>query len=48
MTTPIAAEGSCPRAPVSRAGRAVDGRQVPLYLFRLPDGSDTEMVACGG
>lgn len=24
---------------------AVDGRQVPLYLFRLPDGSDMEMVA---
>nr|WP_026883005.1 SUMF1/EgtB/PvdO family nonheme iron enzyme [Clostridium akagii] len=30
------------------AGRnvpAADGRQVPLYLFRLPDGSDMEMVA---
>lgn len=24
---------------------AADGRQVPLYLFRLPDGSDMEMVA---
>ena len=30
------------------AGRdvpAADGTQVPLYLFRLPDGSDMEMVA---
>lgn len=30
------------------AGRkvpAADGKQVPLYLFRLPDGSDMEMVA---
>jgi formylglycine-generating enzyme required for sulfatase activity len=30
------------------AGRnvpAADGRQVPLYLFRLPDGSDMELVA---
>jgi formylglycine-generating enzyme required for sulfatase activity len=24
---------------------AADGRQAPLYLFRLPDGSDMEMVA---
>ena len=24
---------------------AADGKQVPLYLFRLPDGSDMEMVA---
>jgi len=30
------------------AGRdvpAAEGTQVPLYLFRLPDGSDMEMVA---
>ena len=29
----------------SRDVSAADGRQVPLYLFRLPDGSDMEMVA---
>ncbi len=29
----------------SRDVPAADGRQVPLYLFRLPDGSDMEMVA---
>jgi len=38
-----------PRLPegLRRAGRdvpAADGRQVPLFLFRLPDGSDMEMV----
>lgn len=47
MTTPIAAEGKLPEG-LRLAGRdvpAADGRQVPLYLFRLPDGSDTEMVA---
>jgi len=29
----------------SREVPAADGRQVPLYLFRLPDGTDMEMVA---
>ena len=47
MTTPIAIEGKLPEA-LLLAGRdvpAADGRQVPLFLFRLPDGSDMEMVA---
>ena len=47
MTTPIAVEGKLPEG-LRLAGRdvpAADGRQVPLYLFRLPDGSDMEMVA---
>jgi hypothetical protein len=40
-------EGELPEG-LRLAGRdmpAADGRQMPLYLFRLPDGSDMEMVA---
>jgi formylglycine-generating enzyme required for sulfatase activity len=47
MTTPMTIKGKLPEG-LRLAGRdvpAADGRQVPLYLFRLPDGSDMEMVA---
>jgi hypothetical protein len=40
-------EGKLPEG-LRLAGRnvpAADGMQVPLYLFRLPDGSDMKMVA---
>ena len=40
-------EGKLPKGlrPADRDVPAADGREVPAYLFRLPDGSDMEMVA---